>query len=119
MRIPASTVAVIGAMVHKHPELMPILQEHLDDQEGEVLPHLVIADVEQWVEDRWPVDKAQVTRLLEWLEPVFATADDDVADLIAVSFIEHLPCSGPGSEIRESLGPAMREYADRLVGDAG
>ncbi|HZE66750.1 MAG TPA: hypothetical protein VE081_08985 [Sporichthyaceae bacterium] len=44
-----SRVAMIGALFHDHPYLMPILDEHLDDNEGEVLTHLVLSDVIRWM----------------------------------------------------------------------
>ena len=38
----AQTVAFIGWMIFRSPELLPILQEHLEDNEGEVLPYVVL-----------------------------------------------------------------------------
>ena len=119
MRTPAVDVAFIGALVYHHPHLTPILQEHLDDQEGELLPHLAMADIERWIEDQWSGNQQdQVLGLLAWMEAAYA-AGDDVTELIAVSFIEHLPYSGPGSDLRDALGPTMREYSDRLIAGSG
>lgn len=46
----AETVAFVGAMTHRCRWLLPVFDEHLRDQEGEVLPHLYMADVERWAE---------------------------------------------------------------------
>jgi hypothetical protein len=40
----AYEVALTGALCHRFPAFMPMLQEHLDDYDG-LLPHLLMADV--------------------------------------------------------------------------
>lgn len=116
MTTPASTVALSGAMVHNHQVLMGILQEHLDDQEGEVLPHLLMADVARWAERQWTVDRQLVVELLDWLESEYRRAQGEVADLIAVSFIEHIvtPDDRASGEICRALGVSMKAHADLL-----
>lgn len=44
-----NTVAAIGALIDAHGDLLPVLEEHPIDNEGEVLPHLVLADVVRWL----------------------------------------------------------------------
>ena len=48
----AAAVALVGELAYNVPELLPLLEEHLEDQDGEDLPHIFIADVERWVEAR-------------------------------------------------------------------
>ena len=116
----AATVAFVGALVYRFPVLRPLLQEHLDDQKGEVLPHLFIADVERWVEtgvksgDR--TRREQVRALLDFLETAYSQGDADVEELISVSFLEHLPRpEETGSEIRSMVGPVLAEQL-RVIG---
>jgi hypothetical protein len=107
----AATVAFIGALVHDHPVLRPILQEHLDDMSGEVLPHLLIADVERWAEGEAIAGRSglrsDLGAVLAAIEREFALEGaSDVGELISVSFLEHLPRPGePGSELRQLVGP--------------
>ena len=109
----AVTVAFVGSLVYQFPPLLGLLQEHLDDQEGEVLPHLFVADLERWIEaevlrhDGQPSELA--TKIIDFLETA-VQRDDEVAELIHTSFLEHVPRPGqPGAEIRTNLGPALTE----------
>lgn len=110
----AATVAFIGALVHAFPVLRPVLQEHLNDQEGEVLAHLFMADVERWLErevmNRRSQSSTEVAGVLTFLEDTFGKGDPEVNELIAASFLEHLPRPGElGSEIRDMVGPYLRQ----------
>lgn len=117
----ASTVAFIGALVHDHPVLRPVLQEHLDDMGGEVLPHLFIADVERWAEGEAIAKRSgrgsDLAAVLAAIEREFELEhDSDVGELISVSFLEHLPRGGePGSELRQFVGPRCAAQLD-LIG---
>ena len=41
----AIEVAFLGALVFRFPELLGVLEDHLADQGGEVLPHVLLASV--------------------------------------------------------------------------
>jgi hypothetical protein len=45
-----STEAAFGRLVSVLPALRAILDEHLENQEGELLEYIFIADVERWAE---------------------------------------------------------------------
>lgn len=112
----AATVSFVGALVYRFPLLRPMLQEHLDDQEGEVLPHLFMADVERWLErevlNRPAQSQTEIAALLAFLEEAFVTGDEEIRNVISASFLEHLPRPGePGSQVRGMVGPSM---ADQL-----
>lgn len=109
---PASTVALIGALCHEFRELLPVLDEHLTDQHGEMLPHLVMSDVVRWlVEHR--ENRARCEEVWQWLEAAMDCGDDDVRDLIGASGVEMIPNPGePGSEFRAMLGPRLRAMDD-------
>jgi hypothetical protein len=116
----AASVAFVGAVVHAVPALRPILQEHLDDQEGEVLPHLLMADLERWLErevKERPVQSAgDIQGMLQFIEESFTAGDPKINEVISASFLEHFPRPGEvGSEIRGMVGPALREQL-RIIG---
>lgn len=104
----ARTVALVGALCYEHRELIPLLEEHLEDNDGEVLAHLVMSDVVRWlVEHRDERDRCQA--VWSWLERAFQRGDDLEKDLIAVSGVEMIPAPGqPGEEFRDMLGPMLR-----------
>lgn len=103
----AQTVSFVGSLVRQNRSLMSVFEEHLKDQDGEVLPHLFMADVERWAEDALTTSPEAVKRVLVCIEDEYNGPDDDVREVIAASFLEHLPRPGnPCAELRELLGPA-------------
>ena len=109
-------MSFIGALVRRNRVLLPVLEEHLVDQEGEVLPHLIMADVERWARTALRQGKHQeVQQVLEHLEEEFRGPDDDVREVISASFLEHLPRPGsPDAELRDLVGPACFEQLQRI-----
>jgi hypothetical protein len=110
----AKTVAFVGALVYRFEELLPLLEEHLVDQEGEVLPHLFTADLERWaevtVEEGAEKAMARLREVLAFLEVAYSTGCEEIEELIAVSFLEHLPRPGkPGAQLRSMVGPRLSE----------
>jgi hypothetical protein len=112
--VSAPTVAFVGSLVHRCPWLLPVFQEHLDDQEGEVLSHLFMADVERWAEQEVAAGRvgegSQLACVLSIVDSELRGAGDtDVGEMIIVSFVEHLPYPGePNGAIRELLPPALQ-----------
>ena len=105
----------MNALVDKFPALQPLRQEHLEDQYGEMLPHVLLADVERWVEKQISntsgIPHPDVRGVLEYLEEGFKSDQGEVNELIAVSFLEHLPRPpDPASEIRSYLGPCLQKH---------
>jgi hypothetical protein len=104
----ASTVALVGALTYRNRDLLPILQTHLADNNEQVLPHLVMADVIRWLVDHRSSRLEVVRSVLSWLEDAYLGGDDDVRDVIAVSGVEMIPDPGePGAELRQMLGPNL------------
>lgn len=104
----ASTVALIGALCYSHRELLPVLSAHLDENDGEVLPHLVLSDVVRWLVDHRDNQEA-CAAAWSWLEDAYLQGDEDEKDLVVVSGVEMIPDPDePGSEFRELLGPELR-----------
>lgn len=106
----ANTVAAVGALIDAHRDLMPVLEEHLIDNEGEVLPHLVMADVIRWLVKHRDSHTDVCRSVLTWLEREFVGGSDDVRGLITVSGVTMIPDPGqPGAQLRDLLGPVLRE----------
>lgn len=98
-------------LVAATPELRPILDEHLHDQEGELLPYVLMADVARWLDVASHTDPVRVADVVGWLEREFVGGDFDVRNLIDVGIVEMLPAMPEGAPVLELLGPALRERA--------
>lgn len=107
----AYDTAFIGALFFRFPVLMPLLQEHLDDFDDGLLPHVLMGDVTRWVVVRFHQDPNDSTlrQILSFIETAFERANHDDRELVAVSFLENLPRVGQkDADIRTILGPALQ-----------
>lgn len=106
-------VALLGSLAWRFPALRMALNEHLAANRGEILPHPLMSEYERWAQRAVLEDDAQLSTFLSALEDAYVTGGDEIENLIAVSFLEHLPRPGEaGSEIRDRLGPAMQHQLD-------
>jgi len=102
----ASEVALLGALAWNIPPLRQELGEHLVDNHGEILPHVLMADYERWAERALESADTLLNDLLTHLEDAYAVGGPEVEELISVSFLEHLPRPGErGAELRDRVGP--------------
>jgi hypothetical protein len=108
-------------MIEKFTELSPLMEEHLADMDGELLPYLLMADVARWAQDAAVRKDHTAARLVDWLEHEFVGADDPEKDLIGLGFVENIPYSPEGDPLLALLGPSLRAVAIELglVGPAG
>ncbi|NTH14015.1 hypothetical protein G6L85_17950 [Agrobacterium rhizogenes] len=105
----ALTVSFICHLAFVCRELMPTLAESLNDNGGQVLPHLIMADYLRIVEGNSELTEWK-TVLLECLEQAMTEEKAEIRELIAVSFIEHLPVStDAGHWLVGALGPNLRK----------
>ncbi|GLI28276.1 hypothetical protein ARHIZOSPH14_25180 [Agromyces rhizosphaerae] len=103
------TVAAVRALVAEHPILADVLSESVEDNCGEVLPHLILADVMRWLASHVESEQEVCIAIVRWLELEYERGTSDVRDLIAVSGVEMIPDPGqPGSQLRTMLGPTLR-----------
>ncbi|MBA3020733.1 hypothetical protein [Propionicimonas sp.] len=103
-----ATLSAVWALADAHPVLRPVLDEHLTDNDGELLAHLVIADFVRWLVAHQEAEPGVCADVLAQLESEFAAGPDEVRGLIAVSGVEMIPDPGqPGSELRALLGPGL------------
>lgn len=106
----AETVAAVGALIHANPELLPVLEDHLADNDGEVLPTIVLDDVVRWLVAHRTSHLDVCRSVFAWLEEELAGSSEAVRGLITVSGIVMIPDPGqPGAELRNLLGPQLRE----------
>ena len=104
----ASTIAAVGALIDAHRQLTPVLAEHLQDNDGVVLPHLLLADIIRWLVANLDSHADLAGSVLIWLEAEYQRGLDDVQGLITVSAVEMIPDPGqPGAELRVLLGPTL------------
>lgn len=102
----------LRGLVARHQALKPLLTEHLDDMDGELAPHLLMADIQRWVEHSAPED-ASAAAVVDDLDRALATAletgDTDVENVITVSFLEYWPPPPePGSGWRQRFPEHLR-----------
>jgi hypothetical protein len=96
------------------PPLRCVLDEHLVDNFGKVLPHLFMGDVTRWYMDNGSAGEGSevLSQLLELLDRGLTTGSPDVRELIQVSFVENLPTAQPTGSALARLTPALKaDYA--------
>ena len=111
---------LVRRMVTTFPVLEGLLEEHLQDMEGELLPYLLLADVARWANEAVGFDAERVTELVDWLEAEFVSSQPPERDLIGLGFVEAIPSTPYGDPVLRLLGPAMHEVAAELgllIGD--
>ncbi|MDP5228193.1 MULTISPECIES: hypothetical protein [Arthrobacter] len=114
--VKAENVASIGALIHEFPELTEILQESLEDNEGQVLAHLIMADVFRWMAAHVENDRSACQSIVNWLEREFERGPDEVKNLIIVSGVELIPDPGDtGAELRDMLGPLLKSMDPWII----
>jgi hypothetical protein len=114
------TQRFVQRLVESFPSLVPALDEHLDDNFGELLPHVFLGDVVRWIvsmsSQKGATDPgSELAVFLRELEGIFASGDNEIQELISVSFLENLPRLGEESAvIRTQLGPALAKELEVL-----
>lgn len=94
------------------PELAPLLDEHLRDQDGELLAYLFMGDVAGWLHETSATTPGRVGEVLAWLDGRFTDGTFDERNLIDVGIIEMLPARPEGSRILAMLPPTLRARAE-------
>lgn len=111
-----SVISFVSELADKFAPLKAAYVEHLDDNLGEILPHILMADYCRVVISAKPED-LWVKMLLSTLEDKFSdTEDDGISNVIAVSFIEHLPPPRDEHLIIRLLGKKLRWQYDFIFG---
>ena len=113
----AAMIAFLGNLTFQYKLLLPLLQEHLEDQNGEILPHVFMADIARWCISRIIKGNGKdriVLNILHDFENIYHEYEE-IDELIMVSFLENLPKKGEkGSLIREILRPKLKKQLEML-----
>jgi len=94
---------MIQDLVERHPKLKPLLDEHLADND-ELLDHDFFGDVVRWAESEQD-GSTELSAVLADLDRYWVEGDEDVRNVIGVSFIEPL---GSQPQILMAMGPVLR-----------
>lgn len=108
-------ISFVRSMVVRFPGLSALLEAHVEDNRGELLPHVFFGDVTRYVLslvlaaiDGGLPPRRELRDILDYLEEAYAGGDAELQELISVSFLENLPRPGePGAEIRKMVGPNL------------
>ena len=101
-----------------------MLDEHIQDNFGEVLPHVFFGDLTRYVVSLFlgvvqsgdGGTQQDLRGILDFLEEAYEGGDPEVQELISVSFLEHIPMADEaGWELRKMLGPSLYEQL-RIIG---
>jgi hypothetical protein len=76
------------ALVKRVPALEPLMKKHLEEEEGEVLSYMFIADVAQWAEANAITNEESVRQIIAVLNDGLDRGEGDVPNLIVVGFVE-------------------------------
>jgi hypothetical protein len=71
------------------PEVDDTVREHLDDYEGGLLLHLLMADLVRYGVAAFEDRSGEAHRLLAFVDSCLADGDEDVTNAVLVSFIEN------------------------------
>ena len=102
----ARTVAFVGWLVFRSPALLPILQEHLEDNDGEVLPHVILFQIRKWIELEVEVrgETDDIKNFMDSLRTGLEYDDYELVALIQTSFLDDLsPAPHPADRLRRFL----------------
>lgn len=108
------------------PELKPVFDEHIHDND-ELLPHVFMGDVTRFVvdlhENALKGDAASTAssdalrRTLDTLESAMRSGNEEVQELIAVSFLENLDQDDVNyTKLRSLLGESLVEQLTKYEG---
>ncbi len=108
---------LVRLLAAEYLDLRALLDEHMAEHRGEVLPHVFMGDVTRWVVSIAADSQRhnELRRILQLLENEFERGDEPVRELISVSFLENLPLGGkPRSDIVQALGPNLAGELNRM-----
>lgn len=110
------TVAFVKDIVAQFPGLAALLEEHLHDNLGELLPHVFFGDLTRYMLTLLMTSNSggglkprrELREMLDFLEESFSSGDRELQELIGVSFLENIPRPGEdGSQLRSMLGTTL------------
>jgi hypothetical protein len=114
-----ATESFIQDLLRSVPELERLFKEHLDDNEGTVLPHVFMGDVTRFaIAATKDVHMESVLqRILAQMNTGVAEGNEDVRELVTVSFLENLLGEDAAVAVMKPLmDPVLASTAANLLG---
>jgi hypothetical protein len=109
---------VASELIARVPAFEPVYREHLEDNDGELLPHVLFGDLSRFVVSADARgDDALVRSTLDFLENVLTEGDEAAQNLVVVSFVENIArddLSDPGQV--DEWPPNLRAWHRRVWG---
>lgn len=107
--------AFVDALLAGAAEAEPTLAEHLDDHDGELLLHLLLADALRLTVSAFHAGKRDLSeRILNVMARGLEEGDDYVANAVAVSFVEDFGAStGESDDLLALWPPVLRRELGR------
>ena len=106
------TVAAVASLIDGEPALLPILEEHLDSNFNEILPHVLLSSVVFWVVAHRVEYPELLAKLIGWMSRTVESPFQDVRELAVASGIEMFPYPGePGGDLRSAFPENLRRFA--------
>jgi hypothetical protein len=111
MEPPRTTAAFVDWLAGRYPGIENLRSEHLADNDDELLPHVLFGDVTRYASTLArsdPDDKILNDLLADLDSALDANQDDEVANLIWVSFVEN--AQGVSGDDEQALRDRLRGY---------
>jgi hypothetical protein len=117
------TVVYVKDITARFPSLATLLEEHVHDNLGELLPHVFFGDLTRYIlallmtvnSGGGLEPRRELREMLSFLEESFSSGHPELQELIGTSFLENLPRTGEdGSEIRSMLGSTLSAELRRM-----
>jgi hypothetical protein len=109
-------IAFVRELAVRFPGLGAPLAEHIEENFGEVLPHVFFYEITEYAvslanSEELP-QRRELRALLNYLEETYGS-QEQLQELISVSFLENLPRPDEAaSHIRAMLGPHLKRQLD-------
>lgn len=115
----ALTVSFSAGIAFIFPQFLKVLEEHLSDNNQEVLPHLLISDYCRFTMNSRKAEEWHKV-FLDYLEENYTQCGDEVSGLISVSFIENLPYPPRETDwVFDMIGSDMKKQYNVIFGLRG
>ena len=110
--VPLTRATFVVGLLNAVPEVRGIVTENTDDLDGDVLLHLLVADLRRLTLAAWVRrDEGLTARCLLFLDDALRDGDDDVQNAVAVSFVEDIGWWD------ESVQPFLRTWPTTLAAE--
>lgn len=117
MNVSAEEIEVVERLLDAIPELGPLHQEHLRDNDF-LLPHMFMGSVTWFALEasRQPEGRHVLKRILDVLEAAALSDAKEARDLVTASFVYNLLGEEELPAVRSLMGPTLLKQLDSMLG---